>query len=139
MSHYSKGKGAQKSSSFSCWASFPSHALFQLRHDERGRAQKYFMCVLFADPDWERVVLPPLRSALPASLAALPTSQSASWWLGAVHAKRAFNFRMFTSKGRFISGGSVERHLSRCLHLVRSHCRPLSLSISPLSLRSALE
>jgi len=27
----------------------------------------------------------------------------------------------------------------RCLHLARLHCRPLSLSISPLSLRSALE
>jgi len=41
------------------------------------------LCILFADPDWERVALPPLCSALPASLAALPTSQSASWWLGA--------------------------------------------------------
>jgi len=50
MSHYSKGKGAQKSIYFSCWASFPSHALFRLRHGERGRAQNYFLCVLFADP-----------------------------------------------------------------------------------------
>jgi len=50
---------------------------------ERERAQKYFLCVLFADPDWERVSLPPFRSAQPASLAALPTSQPASWWLGA--------------------------------------------------------
>jgi len=36
---------------------------------------------------------------------------------------------MFTSKARIISGGSV----------ARSHCHPLSISISPLSLRSALE
>jgi len=78
MSHYSKGKGAKNSSYFNCWASFPSHAFLQLRHGERERAQKYFLCVLFADPDWELVSLPPLRSALPATLAALPTSQSAS-------------------------------------------------------------
>jgi len=50
MSHYSKGKGAQKSIYFSCWASFPSHALFRQRHGERGRAQNYFLCFLFADP-----------------------------------------------------------------------------------------
>jgi len=51
MSHYSKGKGAQKSSYFNCWASLPSHAFLQLRHGEREKAQKYFLCVLFADPD----------------------------------------------------------------------------------------
>jgi len=83
MSHYSKGKGAQRSIYFSCSASFPSRALFRLRHDERGRAQNYFFVRSLCGPDWERVALPPLRSALPASLASLPTSQSASWWLGA--------------------------------------------------------
>jgi len=39
-----------------------------------------------------------------------------------VHVKRAFNFRRQCRAAV----------LSRCLHLARSHCRPLSLSISPL-------
>jgi len=73
MSHYLKGKGAQKSIYFKCWASLPFPSFFQQRHGERGRAQKYFLCVLFAEPDWERVSLPPSRWALLASLAALPT------------------------------------------------------------------
>jgi len=46
-----------------------------------------------------------------------------------VHVKRAFNFRKQCRAAV----------LSRCLHLGRSHCRPLSLSISALSHRSALE
>jgi len=46
-----------------------------------------------------------------------------------VYVKRAFNFRRQCRAAV----------LSRCLHLARSHCRPLSLSISPLSFRSALE
>jgi len=46
-----------------------------------------------------------------------------------VYVKRAFNFRRQCRTAV----------LSRCLHLALSHCRPLSLSISPLSLRSALE
>jgi len=44
---------------------------------------------------------------------------------------------MFTSKGRLISAGSVERQFYPDVYI--SHCRPLSLSISPLSLRSAME
>jgi len=39
-----------------------------------------------------------------------------------VYVKRAFNFRRQCRAAV----------LSRCLHLARSHCRPLSLSISPL-------
>jgi len=46
-----------------------------------------------------------------------------------VHAKRAFNFRRQCRAAV----------LSRFLYLARWHCRPLSLSISPLSHRSALE
>jgi len=46
-----------------------------------------------------------------------------------VYVKRAFNFRRPCRAAV----------LCRCLHLARSHFRPLSLSISPLSLRSALE
>jgi len=45
------------------------------------------------------------------------------------YVKRAFNFRRQCRAAV----------LSRCLHLARSHCRSLSLSISPLSLRSALK
>jgi len=45
-----KRQGCTKAIYFSFWASFPSHALFRPRQGQRGRAQNYFLCVLFADP-----------------------------------------------------------------------------------------
>jgi len=57
------------------------------------------------------------------------TNESFDSFYDSVHAKRAFIFRRQCRAAV----------LSRFLYPARSHCRPLSLSISPLSLRSALE
>jgi len=57
------------------------------------------------------------------------TNESLDSFYDSVHAKRAFIFRRQCRAAV----------LSRFLYPARSHCRPLSLSISPLSLRSALE
>jgi len=83
MSQYLKGKGAQKSIYFNCWASLPSPAYFQLRHGERGEAQKELFVRSVCGPRLRARFFAVVRSALSASLAALPTSQSISWWLGA--------------------------------------------------------
>jgi len=46
---------------------------------------------------------------------------------------------MFTSKGRLISGGSVERQFYTDVYISRARTAVRSPSISPLSLSSALE
>jgi len=76
MSNCLKCKGSQKSSYFNCWASLPSPAFFQ-------RRRAFFLRC----PTARASASPPLRSALSASKAALPTSHDnfvmTSWWFGA--------------------------------------------------------